>query len=108
MPGIQVWPAILSGAVPEADLSESPELQTVCTERHKLGTKKYGVALKSGNGRDAWVDMVQELMDALAYATQLHLEAPDEKTSFIVRRCRVLLLDVWSMRQHADPSEDRS
>lgn len=39
--------------------------------RKKMGIKKYGVALKANNGRDALEDLKEELMDAVLYVTQM-------------------------------------
>lgn len=39
-------------------------------ERERLGVKRYGTPLQPGNGRDALVDLYQELLDACCYARQ--------------------------------------
>lgn len=43
-------------------------------ERNEIGTKKYGTPLQAFNGRDALVDLTQELMDALVYCKQMMVE----------------------------------
>lgn len=47
--------------------------------RLEADEKKYGVPLTAENGRDADVDLYQELLDAMAYGTQTLLEAKDVK-----------------------------
>ena len=39
-------------------------------QRDTAGTKKYGTTLQANNGRDALVDLSQELMDAVMYLRQ--------------------------------------
>jgi hypothetical protein len=39
-------------------------------EREKLGIQRYGTPLQAHNGRDALVDLYQELLDACAYIRQ--------------------------------------
>src|SRR5450432_3537077 len=40
-------------------------------ERNRIGTIKYGTPLQAHNGRDALVDLFQELCDALVYTRQV-------------------------------------
>jgi len=40
-------------------------------ERKALGKRRYNSLLQAGNGRDALVDLYQELLDACAYARQM-------------------------------------
>jgi hypothetical protein len=42
--------------------------------RDAFGTRKYGTRLQPHNGRDALVDMYQELLDACCYTRQLIFE----------------------------------
>lgn len=45
----------------------------VCADimaRNELGVKKYGEALRAHNGRDALVDLYQELLDGAQYLRQ--------------------------------------
>jgi hypothetical protein len=46
-------------------------------ERQELGTRKYGRPLEAHNGRDAWTDAWEELLDAAAYLHQMELEGSD-------------------------------
>lgn len=54
--------------------SNSPLMHDlVCADvqaRKELGTSRYGKALQANNGRDALLDLYQELLDATAYARQ--------------------------------------
>ena len=47
-------------------------------ERSKMGEIKYGTPLFTNNGRDAMVDLLQELGDAAVYMSQLILEFAEE------------------------------
>jgi len=40
-------------------------------ERDRIGRERYGTPLQSHNGRDALVDLYQELLDACAYIRQV-------------------------------------
>lgn len=48
-------------------------------ERDKLGEQRYGTRLQPHNGRDALVDLYQELLDATVYVRQEILERIDWK-----------------------------
>jgi len=54
--------------------------------RIRLGEKKYGTRLKAHNGRDAMLDLYQEVLDGINYAKQLVIENKDDDTFF---RCLV-------------------
>lgn len=54
--------------------------------RIRLGEKKYGTRLKSHNGRDAMLDLYQEVLDGVNYSKQLVIENKDDDTFF---RCLV-------------------
>ena len=43
-------------------------------EQFKKGMQKYGVPLHTFNGRIAFDDLLQELVDAVMYANQMRLE----------------------------------
>lgn len=40
-------------------------------ERDRIGEQRYGTRLQANNGRDALVDLYQELLDAAVYTRQL-------------------------------------
>ncbi len=65
-------------------------------ERNAAGIAKYGVPLRPHNGRNNLVDLLQEVMDAIAYATADQIEqiaanndCPEMDEIF------VSLFDVW-------------
>lgn len=50
------------------------DINVMITDRAIDGLDKYGVYLQSSNGRDAARDLIEELLDAAMYATQLRIE----------------------------------
>ena len=50
--------------------------------RIRLGEKKYGTRLKAHNGRDAMLDLYQEILDGCNYARQLVIENKDDGSLF--------------------------
>lgn len=50
--------------------------------RIRLGEKKYGTRLKSHNGRDAMLDLYQEILDGINYSKQLVVENKDDGSLF--------------------------
>ena len=48
-------------------------------DRKTFGYGKYGTYLMSNNGRNAIVDMYQELLDALIYCKQILIETENGK-----------------------------
>src|SRR5271168_129308 len=50
--------------------------------RIRLGEQKYGTRLKSHNGRDAMLDLYQEILDGCNYAKQLVIEGKDNGNLF--------------------------
>lgn len=47
--------------------------------RKQLGLEQYGTVLQANNGRNAWLDAYQELLDAAAYIGQAIEEEPSEE-----------------------------
>ncbi len=70
-------PGVPSGLLVYAkDLCDERRLD-LCEEllaRREVGIAHYGTPLQTGNGRDAELDALQEVLDALAYRWQAHLE----------------------------------
>lgn len=52
------------------NVDEAADLLDGIEARRLLGIERYGVPLQRGNGRDPDVDLLQELIDAAAYAVQ--------------------------------------
>ena len=65
--------------------------------RIRLGEKKYGTRLKSHNGRDAMLDLYQEVLDGCNYAKQLVIENKDDGTLF-----NTLVLLAQTIKQNLD------
>jgi hypothetical protein len=49
------------------------------TDRAESGRKKYGTLLKTNNGRDALMDLYQELLDAVMYIKQKLMEIEEKE-----------------------------
>lgn len=47
-------------------------------DRASVGHKKYGTYLQAFNGRDALMDLYQELLDASKYLRQIMVERPQD------------------------------
>lgn len=54
------------------------QLDSDITSRKELGIKKYGVALKSNNGRDTVLDMYEEALDLVFYSKCNQMEKLNE------------------------------
>lgn len=55
-----------------------PKVAEDIESRIKMGERKYGTRLKSHNGRNAMLDLYQEILDSLNYATQCKVEGLDD------------------------------
>lgn len=59
-------------------LNDSRDIQSLVIadmeRRRELGIQRYGIALQCFNGRDALLDLYEELLDACMYAKQLLVE----------------------------------
>lgn len=56
-------------------------LQASLISRQEIGLETYGTPLQSYNGRDAFADALQELLDLCNYLKQLMMESNREYTS---------------------------
>lgn len=58
--------------------NDSPDIQSMViadiVERRRLGISRYGVALQPHNGRNALLDLYEELIDAAMYCKQRLVE----------------------------------
>lgn len=63
-------------ALPQYSMRESDLLLLMrdLEQRCETGTKKYGSPLRVNNGRNATLDLYQEICDGIMYAAQCHLE----------------------------------
>jgi hypothetical protein len=57
--------------VPE---EQRTQLWRMLQARREMGRAKYGCELQTYNGRNAWTDCLQELLDAAVYITQARME----------------------------------
>lgn len=53
------------------------QLTFLMEKRKEFGFNKYGTYLQANNGRNSKEDLLQELLDAVAYAKQLEIENKD-------------------------------
>lgn len=58
-------------------------VRALLESRKKFGYEKYGTHLQANNGRDPYVDCLEELGDALVYLRQCVEEAPPEWRSYL-------------------------
>lgn len=66
-------------SVTDAALAASTDhrVRLLLAHRREQGRARYGTELQSHNGRWVAADRVQEMVDELAYATQMRLEGSD-------------------------------
>lgn len=63
--------------VPNGEVFAADRLIQLIRERKEFGITKYGVALQPNNNRDTKQDLLEEVLDALMYATALIMEIDD-------------------------------
>lgn len=102
--GVEVWPVAIFEARDHPD-SMAPNwiaLRRDMEARDRLGRERYGTPLQPHNGRDALRDLYEEILDAIAYATQVRLEAADDRTRSwalgLCERLRGVALGVMAAR----------
>lgn len=61
-----VWAEVIADG--ERRQSIPPRVLDLMRERRQVGIDRYGVPLQRGNGRDAHRDLLEELLDAVAYS----------------------------------------
>ena len=63
---------------PSPIINDRPAIQDLVladvAERKRIGIERYGTPLQGFNGRDALVDLYQELLDACVYVRQVLFE----------------------------------
>jgi hypothetical protein len=57
-------------------------VQKALIERAEFGLKKYGTYLRVENGRDARVDELQEILDAIMYDEQQNMQGADDAPDY--------------------------
>lgn len=76
-------------------------------ERKRVGLERYGTHLQAGNGRDALIDLYQEILDAACYARQL-LEERDPGREREIAELRAELVTAARAVTHAENKLFRS
>ena len=66
-----------------------PDLVQLIHDRSTFGKQRYGVELYTFNGRDAYVDLLQELLDALQYQHQIVMEQKQREDDLIAENRRL-------------------
>lgn len=61
-----VWAEVIADG--ERKQSIPPRVLDLMRERRQVGIDRYGVPLQRGNGRDGMRDLLEELLDAVAYS----------------------------------------
>lgn len=56
---------------------------TLLEKQYQKGMQKYNTPLQTFNGRDAYIDLMEELVDGLMYATQLREEMREAATIIV-------------------------
>jgi hypothetical protein len=65
------------------------DLVVLLRERSDFGLRKYGTRLETFNGRDAHLDLLQELLDLFVYAHQAHMERAELERENAALRAKV-------------------
>jgi hypothetical protein len=81
-------------------------------QRIQFGEKKYGVRLRTRNGRDPLLDCYQELLDGAVYAKQAEMEGRDSDETFklivgLAERVRLLMNSAARVRLLLNPQETK-
>lgn len=77
--------------------SDGPAAAAVSADlkhRAKVGRSKYGTYLTTGNGRDALIDLYEELLDAYMYSVQHQMERRSDFSADVSGDLAVLCVDV--------------
>lgn len=81
-------------------------LLDLVNRREQYGVKKYGQTLMSDDGRDTPTEIVNELIDALAYITKWAMQNPgNTHINYTLRRAIAFTVDIVDII--AQESEDR-
>lgn len=101
--GREVLPFVIRDLVADEGLTPSfwivGYLNSDLQERAVAGEKKYGVRLKTFNGRDALLDAYEESQDLVMYLAQALLEEPfDNRARETYRAAKSLALQLAEMK----------
>ena len=78
-----VWPLVIADMHLFGTDGFGPQVIADMQDRDLAGRKKYGTPLQPHNGRDALVDLYQELLDAAVYAKQAMFEGIDIEREYV-------------------------
>lgn len=65
------------------------DLVELLRQRSEFGQRKYGTKLETHNGRDAYLDALQELLDLFVYIHQAQMENADLRQENAALRARL-------------------
>lgn len=73
--GPDVWPLVIA-KIRDFGFTHAnfAKLVADCEERNQIGTAKYGVPLRVGDGRDSLIDAYQECLDLIVYLAKAAFE----------------------------------
>lgn len=72
--------------------------------REAYGVAKYGQTLMSSDGRDTPTEIVNELLDAMAYLTKWAMQNPDQHAiNYVLLRTIRLTVDVVDLAKEVQP-----
>jgi len=85
--------------------NNTDEIRLALIKRAIAGRSKYGTYLRTHNGRNAGVDYLQEQLDAIMYATQLHMENSSPVTArmidLAVQAAKLAMDEIKRLQGHA-------
>lgn len=78
--GVEIGPILLAKIeeLQNIDAAAKSKIIDGIRERSAAGFEKYACTLQTNNGRPAWVDLWQELLDAIQYSFKERLEGHTE------------------------------
>ena len=79
----------------------SPGIVIDMQVRKQLGLDRYGSLLQAGNGRDALLDLYEELLDAVVYARQVQEERGAKDIGLVYQELLTLLICVRRLRDES-------
>ena len=101
-----VWPTVVQEYITVRGSFAKLTVVELMQQRDAQGRAKYGVPLQPHNGRDATIDLVQELLDACAYLQQLQMEGrPLESYTNCLRDALFAGIEDVLEHRHANPAQ---
>lgn len=89
--------------VGESNLNSKTSIIADLEYRAEVGLDKYGTYLSTENGRSAIIDLYEELLDALMYATQRYMETESDQDMLNAENLLNILHDIVNViRQDAE------